>query len=48
MSITNTYMQKGQQFNKLQKELEKLKNEDRLKAGLEFCDKLEVNRTGLL
>ncbi|MGM0925394.1 MAG: histone-like nucleoid-structuring protein, MvaT/MvaU family [Pseudomonadota bacterium] len=42
MSILNTYMQKEQQLKQLQEELEKLKNDDRLKAELEFKDKLEA------
>ena len=41
MSILNTYMQKEQQLKQLQEELDKLKNDDRLKAELEFKDKLE-------
>ena len=42
MSILNTYMQKEQQLKQLQEELNKLKNDDRLKAELEFKDKLEA------
>lgn len=42
MSILNTYIQKEQQLKQLQEELEKLKNDDRLKAELEFKDKLEA------
>ena len=42
MSILNTYMQKEQQLKQLQEELDKLKNDDRLKAELEFKDKLEA------
>lgn len=41
MSILNTYIQKEQQLKQLQEELEKLKNDDRLKSELEFKDKLE-------
>ncbi|SDK74753.1 histone-like nucleoid-structuring protein, MvaT/MvaU family [Billgrantia gudaonensis] len=41
MSILSTYMQKEQQLKQLQEELDKLKNDDRLKAELEFRDKLE-------
>ena len=42
MSILNTYMQKEQQLKQLQEELDRLKNDDRLKAELEFKDKLEA------
>ena len=42
MSILNTYIQKEQQLKQLQEELDKLKNDDRLKAELEFKDKLEA------
>jgi TolA-binding protein len=41
MSILNTYIQKEQQLKQLQEELEKLKNDERLKSELEFKDKLE-------
>lgn len=42
MSILTTYMQKEQQLKQLQEELNKLKNDDRLKAELQFKDKLEA------
>src|SRR5690554_1072420 len=41
MSILNTYIQKEQQLKQLQEELEKLKNDDRIKSELEIKDKLE-------
>jgi len=42
MSILATYMQKEQQLKQLQEELDRLKNDDRLKAELQFKDKLEA------
>src|SRR5690554_5449278 len=42
MSILASYMQKEQQLNQLQEELDRLKNDDRLKAELQFKDKLEA------
>ncbi|OLO12642.1 H-NS histone [Chromohalobacter japonicus] len=42
MSILTTYMQKEQQLKQLQEELDRLKNDDRLKAELEFKDNLEA------
>lgn len=42
MSILASYMQKEQQLKKLQEELDRLKNDDRLKAELQFKDKLEA------
>ena len=41
MSILNTYVQKEQQLKQLQEELDKLKNDDRLKAELDFKNHLE-------
>jgi|SRR5690554_5417086 len=41
MSILNTYMQKEQQLKQLQDELDKLKNDDRLKTELDFKNHLE-------
>ncbi|WP_282039916.1 histone-like nucleoid-structuring protein, MvaT/MvaU family [Halomonas alimentaria] len=41
MSILNTYMQKEQQLKQLQEELDKLKNDDRLKTELDFKNHLE-------
>ncbi len=42
MSILATYLQKEQQLKQLQDELQQLKNDDRLKAELEFKEKLEA------
>lgn len=42
MSILTTYLQKEQQLKQLQEELEKLQNDGRLKAELEFKNKLEA------
>jgi len=42
MSILTTYVQKEQQLKQLQEELGRLKNDDRLKAELQFKDKLEA------
>ncbi|MGM0785915.1 MAG: H-NS histone, partial [Pseudomonadota bacterium] len=42
MSILTTYVQKEQQLKQLQEELDRLKNDDRLKAELQFKDKLEA------
>ncbi|MBB3231124.1 histone-like nucleoid-structuring protein, MvaT/MvaU family [Halomonas stenophila] len=42
MSILASYMQKEQQLKQLQEELDRLKNDDRLKAELQFKDKLEA------
>ena len=42
MSILNSYMEKEQQFKQLQEELDRLKNDERLKAEIEFKDKLEA------
>lgn len=42
MSILTTYMQKEQQIKQLKEELDRLKNDDRLKAELEFKDNLEA------
>ena len=41
MSLLSEFMQKEQQLKKLQAEMEQLQNDDRLKAELEFKDKLE-------
>lgn len=41
MSILNTYMQKEQQLKQLQEELDKLKNDERLKTELDFKNHLE-------
>jgi len=41
MSILSTYMQKEKQANQLKEELDRLKNDDRLKAELTFKEKLE-------
>ncbi|MBF7052280.1 DNA binding protein [Halomonas sp. KAO] len=41
MSILNTYMQKEQQLKQLQEELDRLKNDDRLKTELDFKNHLE-------
>nr|WP_300312462.1 histone-like nucleoid-structuring protein, MvaT/MvaU family [Halomonas sp.] len=40
-SLLNDYMQMEQQLEQLRTRLEKLQNDDRLKAELEFKDKLE-------
>ncbi len=42
MSLLNTYMEKEQQLKQLQEELEKLKNDERLKAELDFKNHLEA------
>lgn len=42
MSILSTYMQKEQQIKQLQEELDKLKNDDRLKIELDFKNHLEI------
>lgn len=42
MSILTTYVQKEQQLKQLQEDLDRLKNDDRLKAELQFKDKLEA------
>lgn len=42
MSILTTYVKKEQQIKQLQEELDKLKNDDRLKAELQFKDELEA------
>ncbi|MCH4563461.1 DNA binding protein [Halomonas sp. EGI 63088] len=42
MSILATYVQKEQQLQQLQEELDRLKNDDRLKTELQFKDKLEA------
>ncbi|MBB3332704.1 hypothetical protein BDK63_003605 [Halomonas campaniensis] len=41
MSILSTYMQKEQQLKQLQEELDRLKNDDRLKTELDFKNHLE-------
>ncbi|SDO02914.1 hypothetical protein SAMN04487957_103103 [Halomonas shengliensis] len=41
MSILTTYIQKEQQLKQLQEELDRLKNDDRLKTELEFKNHLE-------
>jgi len=41
-SLLNDYMQMEQQLQQLQSKLDRLQNDDRLKAELEFKDKLEV------
>jgi len=41
-SLLSDYMQMEQQLKQLQSELDKLQNDDRLKAELEFKDKLEA------
>ncbi|MCW4153414.1 DNA binding protein [Halomonas sp. 18H] len=40
-SLLSNYMQKEEQLKQLQAELEKLENDERLKAELEFKDKLQ-------
>lgn len=42
MSILNNYLQKQQQLEQLQEELENLKNDDRLKIELDFKNHLEI------
>ena len=42
MSILSEYMQKEQQLKQLQAELDRLENDDRLKAELNFKEKLEA------
>ncbi|MFQ3787575.1 histone-like nucleoid-structuring protein, MvaT/MvaU family [Halomonas sp. A29] len=42
MSLLSEFMQKEQQLKQLQAEMERLQNDDRLKAELEFKDKLEA------
>ncbi|NAW34515.1 histone-like nucleoid-structuring protein, MvaT/MvaU family [Halomonas alimentaria] len=42
MSLLNTYMQKEQQLKQLQEELDNLKNDERLKAELDFKNHLET------
>ncbi|MDI5934684.1 histone-like nucleoid-structuring protein, MvaT/MvaU family [Halomonas kalidii] len=42
MSILTTYMQKEQQLKQLQEELDRLKNDDRLKTELQFKENLEA------
>lgn len=42
MSIISSYLQKEQQLKQLQEELEQLQNDERLKAELQFKDKLEA------
>lgn len=42
MSILSSYVQKEQQLKKLQDELDRLKNDDRLKAELQFKEQLEA------
>lgn len=41
MSLLSEFMQKEQQLKQLQAEMERLQNDERLKAELEFKDKLE-------
>ncbi|TLF52847.1 H-NS histone [Halomonas urmiana] len=41
-SLLSNYMQMEQQLKQLQSELDKLQNDDRLKAELEFKEKLEA------
>lgn len=41
-SLLNEYMQMEQQLKQLQQNLDKLQNDDRLKAELEFKEKLEA------
>ena len=41
MSILNTYIQKEQQLKQLQDELDRLKNDERLKTELDFKNHLE-------
>ena len=42
MSILNTYLQKEQQIEQLQDELDRLKNDERLKTELDFKNHLET------
>ncbi|WP_108447040.1 histone-like nucleoid-structuring protein, MvaT/MvaU family [Halomonas denitrificans] len=42
MSLLNTYVEKEQQLKQLKDELDKLKNDERLKAELEFKNHLET------
>ncbi|EWG97857.1 histone-like nucleoid-structuring protein, MvaT/MvaU family [Halomonas sp. BC04] len=42
MSLLSEFMQKEQQLKQLQAEMDRLQNDDRLKAELEFKDKLEA------
>lgn len=42
MSILSEFMHKEQQLKQLQAELDRLQNDDRLKAELEFKEKLET------
>ncbi|TDB01229.1 histone-like nucleoid-structuring protein, MvaT/MvaU family [Halomonas marinisediminis] len=42
MSLLNTYIQKEQQLKQLQEELDRLKNDDRLKIELDFKNHLET------
>ncbi|QFU01009.1 hypothetical protein FIU83_05110 [Halomonas sp. THAF5a] len=42
MSFLNTYLQKEQQFKQLQEELKKMENDERLKAELDFKNRLET------
>ncbi|MGR4068040.1 DNA binding protein [Halomonas sp. LR3S48] len=42
MSLLSEFMQKEQQLKQLQAEMERLQNDDRLKAELQFKDKLEA------
>ncbi|WP_280552531.1 histone-like nucleoid-structuring protein, MvaT/MvaU family [Halomonas sp. 25-S5] len=42
MSLLNTYVEKEQQLKQLQEELDKLKNDDRMKAELDFKNHLEA------
>lgn len=42
MSLLSEFIQKEQQLKQLQAEMDKLQNDERLKAELEFKDKLEA------
>jgi type IV pilus biogenesis protein CpaD/CtpE len=42
MSLLSEFMQKEQQLKQLQAEMDRLQNDERLKAELEFKDKLEA------
>jgi septal ring factor EnvC (AmiA/AmiB activator) len=42
MSLLSEFMQKEQQLKQLQAEMERLQNDERLKAELEFKEKLEA------
>ncbi|UYG06830.1 histone-like nucleoid-structuring protein, MvaT/MvaU family [Halomonas sp. M4R1S46] len=42
MSILTSYMHKEQQLKQLQEELDRLKNDDRLKVEIQFKEKLEA------